>query len=150
MCVGGGLSAHEGMHVLVQAPATAALPSPTPAPPHLFHEAPVPPQLAGPPQGGSFVPRQIPNGRLPLGRKGPSLACGEVTRRGYAHKGHCPPTRPAGSCLFVFNSRPRRDPEGPLLGLGGPRLVSGKCRVGQVGRGQEQPLPPPAPPPPCS
>lgn len=57
------------------------------------------------------------------------------------------PTRPTGSCLFVFNSRLRRDP-GALPGLGGPGLVS-SAGVG-AGRGQEQPFPARCAPLPCS
>lgn len=42
---------------------------------------------AGPPRGSGFVPRRIPNGWRPSGRKGPSLAGDEVTFRCWAHKG---------------------------------------------------------------
>lgn len=64
------LSICEDGRAFLQAPAAAALPSPTP----LIYAVRRSRPLTGPPPGSSFVPRQIPNGRQPLGRKGPSLA----------------------------------------------------------------------------
>lgn len=127
-----------------------ALPSPPPAPLIYSMRPPCPPPLAGPLQGGSFVPRQIPNGRPPSGRKGPSLACGEVTRRGPCSQRPLPPNPPHWQlplCVQLSaEERPRGAPARPWR----PRAGLWEVQGGGRGGDRSSLSLPAAPPLPCS
>lgn len=142
MCVGGDLSAHEGMRILVQGPGASCSRPPLPLPPLIY--------VRRPPAGRQLCPQADSQQPPPWGRKGPSPARSEVTRRGPCSQRLLPPARPAGSCLFVRSSWLRRAPEGPLLGLGGPGWSLGSVGWG-AGEGTGAASPSPDPPPPsCS
>lgn len=69
VCVG-GLSAHEGVRVLVQAPATAALPSP-PLPPLIYSTRPPCSPTRWPPAGRQLCPQADSQRPAAFGKKGP-------------------------------------------------------------------------------